>query len=163
MDSAVSFSLARDGDAKTVSGLRRVIWGTTYRGIYPDEAIDGFDLERHTQRDLERIRDPELRVYLIRSADMPIGYFTLKTTAPVYIGSLYLLREYQRQGIGRRALMIAERYCAERGIPGYYCSCNAHNHPAQAFYRAMGGVIVEQDTGHENRQEDQLTFEFKVS
>ena len=163
MDYAVSFSLARDGDAKTISNLRHVIWGTTYRGIYPDDAIDGFDLEWHTQRDLARIRDPYLRVYLIRFADVPIGYFILKTTDPVYIESLYLLEEYQHQGIGRRAFMMAEQYCAERGIPRYYCNCNAHNYPAQAFYYAMGGVITKRDTGHKNKQEDQLTFEFKVN
>ncbi len=163
MDHEVSFSLAQDGDAKTISNLRRVIWGTTYRGIYPDSVIDGFDLEWHTQRDLERIKDPGLRVYLIRYADMPIGYFTLKTADPVYIESLYLLKEYQRQGNGRRAFMIAEQYCAERGTSMYYCNCNAHNHPAQAFYHAMGGVIIKQDTGHENKQENQLAFEFKVN
>lgn len=103
-----------------------------------------------------------MRVYLIRFADMPIGYFILKTTAPVYIESLYLLEEYQRQGIGRRAFMIAEQYCAEHEISTYYCNCNAHNDPAQAFYHALGGVIIHRDTGHKNKQEDQLTFEFKV-
>lgn len=163
MDDAVRFSLAQDGDAKTISTLRHLIWGTTYRGIYPDDVIDGFDLRWHTQRDLERIRDPHMRVYLIRFADMPIGYFSLETTDPVYIGSLYVLEGYQRRGIGRRAFMIAEQYCAERGIPKYYCNCNAHNHPAQAFYHAMGGVIIKRDTGHENKQEDQLTFAFMVS
>lgn len=162
MDHDISFSLAREDEAKTISHLRRVIWGTTYRGIYPDEAIDGFDLERHAQRDLARIKDPELRVYLIRFADTSIGYFILKTTDPVYISALYLLKEYQHQGIGRRAFMMAEQYCAERGTTRYYCNCNAHNRPAQAFYHGMGGVVVQQDTGHENKQEDQLTFEFKV-
>ena len=163
MDRAVSFSLARDDDAKTISDLRHVVWGTTYRGIYPDDAIDGFDMERHTQRDLARIRDPYLRVYLIRFADMPIGYFILKTTEPVYIEALYLLKEFQHRGIGRRAFMMAERYCVEHGMSRYYCNCNAFNYPAQAFYCAMGGVIVKRDTGHKNKQEDQLTFEFKVN
>lgn len=163
MNRAVSFSLALESDAKTISDLRHVIWGTTYRGIYPDDAIDGFDFEWHTQRDLARIRDPHLRVYLIRFADMPIGYFSLQTTEPVYIGSLYLLEEFQRQGIGRQAFMIAQQYCAERGISKYYCNCNAFNYPAQAFYYAMGGVIIKRDTGHKNTQEDQLTFEFKVN
>ena len=163
MDYDVSFSLARDDEAKTISNLRHVIWGTTYRGIYPDEAIDGFDLEWHTQRNLARIKDPDLRVYLIRFADIPIGYFFLKTTDPVYIGSLYLLKEYQHQGIGRRAFRKAEQYCAEYGISRYYCNCNAHNYPAIEFYHAMGGVMIDEDTGHENKQEDQLTFEFKVN
>ena len=163
MDYDISFSLAQDGDAKTISNLRHVIWGTTYRGIYPDDAIDGFDLEWHTQRDLARIKDPHLRVYLIRFADMTIGYFIHKTTVPVYIGSLYVLKEYQRQGIGRRAFMIAEQYCVECGTSKYYCNCNAFNYPAQAFYHAMGGVIINCDTGHKNKQEDQLTFEFMVN
>ncbi len=59
--------------------------------------------------------------------------------------------------------MIAEKYCMECGALKYYCNCNAHNHPAQAFYHAMGGAVVQRDTGHKNKQEDQLTFEFKVN
>lgn len=163
MDHEVRFLLAQKCEAQTISDLRHVIWGTTYRGIYPDEAIDGFDLEWHMQRDLARIKDPDLRVYLIRFVDTPIGYFVLKITDPVYISSLYLLKEYQHQGIGRQAFMIVKQFCMERGISRYYCNCNAHNHPAQAFYHAMGGVIIKQDLGHENKQEDQLTFEFKVN
>lgn len=163
MDHTVSFSLARDDDAKLIASLRHAIWDTTYRGIYPDEAIDGFDLERHTQHDLERMKDPSLRVYLIRRGDRPIGYFSHKTTEPVNIESLYLLEEYQRRGIGKQALMVVKQYCAERGILKYYCNCNAHNYPAQGFYRTMGGAVVKRDEGHKNKREDQLTFEFQVN
>ncbi len=35
------------------------VWAATYRGIYPDEMIDQYDLERYTAKDRERLQDPK--------------------------------------------------------------------------------------------------------
>ena len=96
---AVEFVLANEDTAKTIAELRHEIWGTTYRGIYSDERIDNYDYEEHRQRDLRRIQDISYHVYLIVNADEPIGYFTFLTAETVYIQSLYIRQEYQRQGI----------------------------------------------------------------
>ena len=36
----VNFTTATDADAAAIVGLRHRIWGTTYRGIYPDQMLD---------------------------------------------------------------------------------------------------------------------------
>ena len=43
-----------------------------------------------------------------------------------------------------------------------FCACNCHNLPAQAFYRAMGGVVGAVHGGHADRAEDQMYFEFQT-
>lgn len=158
----VEFILANEDGAKIISELRHEIWRTTYRGIYSDERIDNYDYEEHRQRDLQRIRDNSYRVYLIVNDGEPIGYFNFLTTETVYIQSLYIRQEYQRQGIGKQAFALIREYYREHGFDKFTCNCNSHNYSAQNFYRSMGGTVIKRNEGHDNKYDDQITFEFCV-
>lgn len=159
----IDFVPAKTNDAATISTLRRRIWDTTYRGIYPDAAIDDFNYEWHQQRDLKKISDPSFTVYLIKCGDEDIGYFIFQHTGSrVWLHSLYVLRAYQHRGIGKRAFAILKDYCREKGINRFACDCSPHNENAMRFYQRMGGVVTKTDTGHENKQEDGVIFEFNV-
>lgn len=160
----IDFVPAKTSDAAAVGALRRRIWDTTYRGIYPDAVIDDFDYEWHRQRDLKKISDPSCAVYLIKYGDENIGYFMFRHTgSALWLRSLYVLQEYQHRGIGKRAFSLIKDYCREKGIGRFSCDCSPHNENAMRFYRRMGGVVIKTDTGHENRQEDGVTFEFELT
>ena len=157
----VEFVTAKISDAATISMLRQRIWDTTYRGIYPDAVIDDFNYDWHQQRDLKKISDPSFTVYLIKCGDEDIGYFIFQLAdSVVWLRSLYVLQEYQNRRIGKRAFFILKDYCREKGIIRFACDCSPHNENAMRFYQRMGGVVVKTDTGHENRQEDGVIFEF---
>ena len=159
----VEFVLAKAGDAVTISTLRQRIWDTTYRGIYPDTVIDDFNHEWHQQRDLKKISDPTFTVYLIKYGGENIGYFVFQhTDSGVWLRSLYVLQEYQHRGIGKQAFALLKDYCREKGISRFACDCSPHNKNAMQFYQRMGGVVTKTDTGHENRQEDGVVFEFNM-
>ncbi len=159
----IDFVPAKANDAAAISTLRQRIWDTTYRGIYPDAVIDDFDHDWHQQRDLRKITDSSFTVYLIRDGEENIGYFMFQDTgAGVWLRSLYVLREYQHRGIGKLAFSIITDYCRKKRISRFACDCNPHNENAMRFYQRMGGVVIKTDTGHENRQEDGVTFEFHV-
>lgn len=159
---AIAFIAASEADAKAIAELRHAIWCTTYRGIYSDEMIDHFDYEEHRRRDLCRIKDPAYHVYLIMEQDNPIGYFAFTDESIVYIQSLYILQAYQHQGIGKQAFAMIRQYCQDHGVEKFSCNCNSHNFPAQAFYCAMGGSIIKRDEGHDDKRDDQITFEFCI-
>ena len=159
----VRFVPAREEDAALLSRLRRRMWETTYRGIYPDEVIDDYDYALHESRDLARLRDPTCEVFRIIDGEESVGYFCLHFGETLYIQSLYLLPEYRRQGLGRRIFAYIRERAAKQGRDSFRCNCNAHNTPALAFYRAMGGRITAEDTGHVNWQEDQIGFVFPVN
>lgn len=97
------FVEAAKEDAAAIIALRHQIWGTTYRGIYPDDMIDNFDWAWHREKELLRINDPAYSVYLLQKDDQNIGYLTISRTDGIVLQSLYILSEYQRQGIGRAA------------------------------------------------------------
>ena len=160
----IDFVPAKTSDAAAVSTLRHRIWDTTYRGVYPDAVIDDFNYDWHQQRDLQKITDPSFTVYLIKYGDEDIGYFIFQRAgSAVWLSSLYVLQEYQHRGIGKRAFSILRDYCREKGISRFSCHCNPHNENAMRFYRRMGGVVIETDTGHENKQEDGVIFEFDMT
>lgn len=158
----IEFVPALISDAKTITRLRRIVWGETYRGIYPDEAIDGYCESWHEARDIARILDPDHEVFVIRDGGTPIGYFSFTHKGKVHITSLYALSGYKGSGIGRAAFDIVRKYCAENGFPSFTVNCNEHNLPARGFYEHMGGRLIALDGGHADRREDQTTYFYKV-
>ena len=160
---------ARSEDAPLLARTRQKAWAATYRGIYPDEWIDAFDFARHTEKDRRRIENPENRVYLAMDGDDCVGYayFGPLTRGQykdfqICLNSLYFLPGYQGQGLGRRIFALLTAECRRRGIDKFFCGCNAHNRAARAFYEHMGGILGKTDTGHENRAEDQVYYEFHL-
>ncbi len=147
---SVEFRRARAEDARLLAETRRRAWDTTYRGIYPDAMIDEYDLEAHTARDAARIADPANAVFLAMDGAECVGYFTYGPYTygrykdfALCLNSLYFLPGYRRMGLGRRAFAQLTEFCRERGIEKFFCGCNCHNLPAQAFYRANKIDTVE--------------------
>lgn len=158
----ICFTPAVSGDEKAISALRRIVWAETYRGVYPDEAIDGYCGAWHEKRDLERILDPAHEVFIIKDGEMPVGYFSFVHNEKIHISSLYVLKEYKGMGAGRTAFSIVRDYCLNNGFSSFTVNCNEHNLPARAFYVHLGGKIVSVDAGHKNKREDQVTYLFIV-
>ena len=63
MRSDSMFVEAAKEDVPEIIALRHQIWGTTYRGIYPDDMIDNFDWAWHQEKELLRINDPAYSEY----------------------------------------------------------------------------------------------------
>ena len=154
-------------DAPILTETRRRVWDATYRGIYPDEMIDDYDYSRHGARDLARIADPENIVWLAMDGENCVGY--LYVGPPGYgaykdfafcLNSLYFLPGYQQIGLGRRAFALVTEECRRRGYEKFFCGCNTHNQNARGFYEHMGGVLGRESSGHENRAEDCVYYEF---
>ncbi len=155
------FQKAEEKDADILVCLRKRIWLSTYRGIYPDELLDEYDAEYHKRRDLMRIRDTHYHVYLIVK-EKPIGYFYFEHKQTLHIQSLYILKEHQREGIGTRVFSFIREYCRINGLKEFTCNCNEHNLSARGFYEHLGGKIIRIETGHENKREDQITYLFQT-
>ena len=150
-----------------ITKTRRTVWEQTYRGIYPDEMIDSYDFRHHLQRDQSRISSPEHRYYLFLDGGKCIGFFSFGPANygpykdfTLCLNSLYICQEYKGMGLGKRAFSVLRGYAAEQGIRKFFCGCNLHNERAQGFYCHMGGVAGLISTGHENRSQDIIHFEF---
>ena len=92
------FIEASEEDVPSIIALRQRIWGTTYRGVYPDSMIDNFDWDWHREMELLRVHHPAYSVYLVRKDRQDIGYLTINEADVITLQSLYISAEYQRQG-----------------------------------------------------------------
>lgn len=100
------FVEATAADALTIIGLRRRIWDTTYRGIYPDSMIDDFDWAWHKEKELSRIHLPAYSVYLIRKDGRDIGYLTMHKADEIVLQSLiFFLNISGRGSVGSHLIL----------------------------------------------------------
>ena len=65
---------------------------------------------------------------------------------PVYEGeiyAIYLLREYQRLGLGRRLLISVAEQLQNDGMSSFLLWVFEENHSARRFYESMGGELAD--------------------
>lgn len=155
-------------DVEELSRLKQIMWMQTYRGIYSDDVIDNFDYEKHKNKFLKLIDNPDINFYVVESDNKLIGYMTYGLPTRPFrdyeqeIGLLYLLKEYQRNGIGRELFNIAFNGIKEKGYKEFFISCNKYNVNAQEFYKKMGGEVIYIDEDNIDKSIPQMYFLYKL-
>ncbi|MGD9395535.1 MAG: GNAT family N-acetyltransferase [Candidatus Thorarchaeota archaeon] len=72
----------------------------------------------------------------------PVGYLRLEylwSTIP-YIGMIFVIEDYQKEGIGLKILTFIEDYLKGRGHDVLYSSSQANEPEPQAWHRSVGFV-----------------------
>ena len=158
----LSFRKAKDIDAIVIVQLRRKIWNTTYRGIYPDAMLDDFDTAWHLSKEKSRLQGTAYAVYLIEENQNPVGYLTLRIGERAVLQSLYVLKAHQGCGIGREAIAFARAYFRRCGLACFTCECHPANEKARLFYEKQGGVLIGADLENEEHWQDAVIYQFQV-
>ena len=159
--SDISYRKATIEDCFSIAELKGIVWNTTYRGIYPDESLDGYDVGKNALIIQKIVNNPEIEIYVAEDKGKIVGFMTCgKPYKPFRhyeqeIGLLYILKEYQRQGIGRGFFAVARKQVKENGYKEFIVSVNSQNNNAIQFYRSMGGEVID-------TTERQLTFVYVV-
>lgn len=159
--SDISYRKATIEDCFPIAELKGIVWNTTYRGIYPDESLDGYDVGKNALIIQKIVNNPEIEIYVAEDKGKIVGFMTCgKPYKPFRhyeqeIGLLYILKEYQRQGIGRGFFDVARKQVKENGYKEFIVSVNSQNSNAIQFYRSMGGEAID-------TTERQLTFVYVV-
>ena len=159
----IHFISASENDVMSILNLRKQIWATTYRGIYPDSMIDDFDYAWHTDKEMRRISNPAYATYFITKDEFNIGYLTIRKTDKVILQSLYILEEYQHQGIGKFAFKFINKYCKNYGTNSFICHCLPDNKNARLFYEKMGGKLIGEDLDNEESWMNSVIYQFECA
>ena len=159
--------LANENDCDDLSKLKQQVWSETYRGIYNDEIIDNFDYQKNSEKFLNIINNPLIDLYVVEDNNRIVGYMDCGSPYRPYkeynqeIGLLYLLKEYQKNGIGKELFNIAVNKIKNNGYNEFFVCCNKYNTNAQKFYRKMGGVVDDIDEDNEDKSIPQIIFVYK--
>jgi ribosomal protein S18 acetylase RimI-like enzyme len=140
----------RDATAKDAIAIAHVhirAWQAAYRGLLPDEHLDGLRAEERASRYSLGSSEPEIPETILAVDDSAIcGFASIGASrdadAPAAgeLCALYIDPPHWREGIG--SLLMAHGYerLRERGFRDAILWLLVGNEPAERFYRADGWV-----------------------
>lgn len=155
-------------DCKELSYLKREIWETTYRGIYPDAKLDSYDYLKNEEKFKNYIDNPNQQLYVVTDNNVIIAYIEFgKPFRPFEnyeqeIGLFYIRKDYQGSGLGKKLFDFAYEYIKITSVDKFFISCHKYNFNAQKFYEKMGGKIVKVDDDMANNGLPQVKYEYKI-
>ena len=158
------FIKANKEDCYKLSRIKKEVWNTTYKGIYSDNELINYDYKKHEQKFIDGLDG----LYLIKSDGNVIGYFCFSSPKYPYkdynycLNSLYILKEYQGNGIGKKVFEFIMNFCKENKIKEFFTSANKYNTNAYLFYLKMGGVLDSIDESEKDKSTHQYRFIFNV-
>ena len=157
---------ARYEDCRALALFKIKVWETTYRGIYPNEKLDQSDIEANEKKFEDMIKQRSQKLFVVLDKGEIIGYMSYGKILRAFdehthdIGLLYVAKEYQGQGIGKRLFQFAKQKLEKEGVTEFIVSCNKYNFPAQQFYKKMGGTIIKVEKDNEDKSIPQVKFKF---
>ena len=143
---------ARLTDAAEIARVQVESWRTTYRGMVPDDYLDGMRVEEHTVRWVRLLRDPvhlEL-TFVTETADGVVGFAMggrEREDDRRFLGELYaiyLVREAQGRGYGRALVEAVARGLVRRRLTSMLVWVLRENVRARGFYERLGGVFLRE-------------------
>ena len=150
---AIALRRAVAGDAPAIARVRIESWRATYRGMIPDAYLDGMQVDASTAIwDRVLTAGPgTTSVFVAERADEIVGFASGAMLAELRFGidaelvAIYLRREFQHVGLGRRLVGAVVDAQTGYGATGLLTWVIAGNKAARTFYERLGGeLLVEQ-------------------
>jgi GNAT superfamily N-acetyltransferase len=151
--SEIAIRPATAADAPAIARVRIDSWRTTYRGLIPDSYLDGMQVDASTAV-WERVLTAEASpasVFVAALRNEVVGFASgnplaePKHGADAELSAVYLRREFQRAGIGRRLVAAVVNQQRQRGAAAMIVWLIAGNKAARSFYEGLGAeLVVEQ-------------------
>lgn len=143
--------LIREAKLSDAPGIARVnvdTWRSTYEGILPPHQLALVTMSDRKRYARELITAPESSIMVAETESGKIVGFA--ALGPERVGNLpfkgelyviYVLKPFQRKGIGRRLMAAVRNKLVQMGIHSFMVWA-LHDNPYQRFYRTLGGTIV---------------------
>ena len=135
-------------DAAVIARVHVAAWRTTYGGLLPDDYLSSLDEAGYEERWRRTLREGSDRVHVAEDRDGVVGFASggrERAGESGYAGELYaiyVLREAQGRGHGRRLVQAVVGGLAEMGFTDMIVWVLRDNRKARDFYAKLGGVFV---------------------
>ena len=142
---------AEPSDAAQIAQVNHEAWLSTYRGILTEAYLESRSLDDQVQIWQSTLAQPspsENRFVALAGSQV-IGYCgggrNPDTRSPFQseLFGIYLLQEYQRQGVGHQLVHVLARWLQKQGSKSMLVWVMDKN-PYRRFYEKIGGELLDQ-------------------
>lgn len=164
----INIRLAIEEDCGSLSILKQRVWSETYQGIYSDERINNYDYDKNREKFKNIILSEDVSLYVVENDSEIIGYMSVGVPVRKYsnyeqeIGLLYLRKDYQGLGIGKRLFKLACKIIKDNNYKEFFVSCNKYNLGAREFYLKMGGELVDENPDSCEKHLVQVKYHYDI-
>lgn len=139
---------AEQSEASQIAEVHVNSWRTTYAGVVPDSYLADLSVAQRTvswERQLDE-SNTDTHVFVAENESGQIVGFVsggpkrakhMNYDSEIY--AIYLLKEYQRQGIGERLITSMVGFLKKQGYGSMYLWALEDNH-YRSFYEKLGGI-----------------------
>ena len=144
----ITFRRATVSDSLAVARVHVQSWRASFTGIVPQSFLDKMSVEDRAQAFRTRFAADSYRMFIaVTPRDGAIGFADFgearetdqRYEAELY--AIYLLRDFQRQGIGRKLFTLGVESLISDGMHSMYL-LTLEASPYKSFYEKMGGRMV---------------------
>ena len=139
---------AEIGDASAIAAVYVDTWRTAYRGLLPDDFLDALSHDAYEERWRRTIAGDATRTFVAVAGHDIVGFASggrERAGEDGFEGELYAIyvkRDEQRRGHGRRLVEATARSVRELGLKDMIVWVLRDNHAARTFYERLGAVYV---------------------
>jgi GNAT superfamily N-acetyltransferase len=146
----IAIRLATAEDAGAIARVRIDSWRATYRGMIPDAYLDGMRVDASTEL-WHRVLTAGANttsVFVAENDGGVIGFAAgnmlqePRHELDAELSAVYVRREFQHAGIGRRLVCAVARAQHGHGATGLIVWVIAGNRGARAFYERLGATLL---------------------
>ncbi|MBR3249631.1 MAG: GNAT family N-acetyltransferase [Clostridia bacterium] len=135
-------------DCKLIVEFITKVWSETYRGIINDNFLDSL---KQTEEDryinaINKFDEKNNMEYIIKENNEIIAFSKLAKTNDMHgknieLQSLYVLKEYQNRGIGKKLIQNAFKKAKKLGYKKIIVGC-LENNKSNDFYKKINGKYI---------------------
>jgi GNAT superfamily N-acetyltransferase len=149
MSADITYRKANVADAAGIARVQVGSWRESYRGIVAQEWLDSLSVETRTEVYRQRLSEHSYEFYELFVAELDdevVGICDVGEPRAAEFGCagelymIYLSKNYQRRGIGRRLFARALEILVAAGRNSMYLECLAEN-PYRGFYEQLKGEV----------------------
>lgn len=137
-------------DCKAIIEFITKTWNETYKGIVNEEFLDNLSKteEKRYTNAINNFDEEKNIQYIIKKDNKIIGFLKLskinddKNKEVIELQALYVLKEYQNNGIGKYLIQTALDEAKKLGYKKLIIGCLEDN-KSNGFYKKMGGVFIK--------------------
>ncbi len=123
-------------------------WLTTYSKIVPPEDLKTFlDLTCSDEKLLKLYNDSNIKGIIAEADGKPVGWLRTNINSKknkFYINQIYVLKEYQGKGIGKKLIQIAEKEASRNNYDKIWLGVMTENIPSVEWYKSIGFTFVKE-------------------